>query len=119
MINQSCCFYVNHSGQIEQDVSAIKDAVKVLHAVTKDGEISWLNWLAQQLGLSLTPFLHSIITTVLTIVIAVIIFYITLCIVKRLVNVAISSVHIRYTALGKDPSQFLDPEPPNQTIRHF
>ncbi|XP_075791734.1 uncharacterized protein LOC142830467 [Pelodiscus sinensis] len=119
VINQSCCFYVNHSGQIEQDVSAIKDAVKILHAVAKDGEISWLNWLAQHLGLSLTPFLHSILITVLTIVIVIIIFCITLCIVKCLVNVAISSVHIRYAALGKDPSQFLDYEPLNQTIGHF
>ncbi|XP_075753955.1 endogenous retroviral envelope protein HEMO-like [Pelodiscus sinensis] len=119
VINQSCCFYVNHSGQIEQDVSAIKDAVKILHAVAKDGEISWLNWLAQHLGLSLIPFLHSILITVLTIVIVIIIFCITLCIVKRLVNVAISSVHIRYAALGKDPGQFLDYEPLNQTIGHF
>ncbi|XP_075786339.1 syncytin-A-like [Pelodiscus sinensis] len=119
VINQSCCFYVNHSGQIEQDVSAIKDAVKVLHAVTKDGELSWLSWLAHQLGLSLSPILHFIITTILIILIVIIAFCVILCVVKCLVNTAVSSAHIRYTALGKDPSQFLDPEPSNQAIGYF
>ncbi|XP_075770112.1 endogenous retroviral envelope protein HEMO-like [Pelodiscus sinensis] len=116
VINQSCCFYVNKSGQIEQDVLAIKGAVKVLHAVTEDGKASWLDWLAQHLGFSLTPFLHSIVNTILTVLLVVIACCMLLCIVKRLVYTATSSVQVRYMALGSDPNQSLDPKLSDQTL---
>ncbi|XP_074838645.1 endogenous retroviral envelope protein HEMO-like [Carettochelys insculpta] len=119
VINQSCCFYVNHSGQIEQDVSAIKDAVQVLHATAETGKTSWLEWLVQQLGFSLSPFLHSIVTTILIVLIIVVVFCITLCIVRRLINIAISSMQIRYMELTRDPSQFRDSPHTDRIIGHF
>ncbi|CAM5157310.1 unnamed protein product [Eretmochelys imbricata] len=119
VINQSCCFYVNHSGQIEQDVVAIKGAVKILHAVAENGQTSWMQWLAQHLGFSLSPFLHSVVNTVLTILIIVIVFCVTLCIMKRLIQTALSSAQIRYLELKRDPNQFREPSSSNLVVGYF
>uniref|UniRef100_A0A672TJV2 Envelope glycoprotein n=1 Tax=Strigops habroptila TaxID=2489341 RepID=A0A672TJV2_STRHB len=61
LVNESCCTYVDHSQRILTDVQEIWNHAKILHEISKDEGLSWLDKLLS--GWGITAWLQSIVKT--------------------------------------------------------